>query len=299
MINCILLIGKNVIVLIFSKRPTEARFPVFCYALQKCRGRFSIVRFLLLFGLLVSLVTPTFAADFTELTSGIEFVRIKGGVFDMGDTTHTGYEFERPLHQVNVKEFFMGTYEVTLAQYDKFASETNRPLPDDAGWGRDNRPVINVSWEDATAYAAWLSGKSGRRFRLPTEAEWEYAARAGSNTAYWWGNEVGRGNANCNGCGSRWDNPQTAPVGSFTANRFGLYDMHGNVSEWVADRRHDSYQGAPADGSAWVDGTSADRVQRGGSFRDFPKDIKASTRNWANPSRKQIDCGFRLVMEEK
>lgn len=240
-----------------------------------------------------------FAADYTEPTTGMGFVWIRGGACDMGDTTHNGYEFERPLHQVAVKGFFLGSHEVTFAQYDKFAGETGRPLPDDAGWGRGNRPVINVSWEDAKAFAAWLSQKSGKNFRLPTEAEWEYAARADSNTAYWWGNDLGRGNANCNGCGSRWDNRSTAPVGSFSANRFGLYDMLGNVSEWVEDRRHDSYQGAPADGSAWSDGPSGERVQRGGSFRDFPKDVKASTRNWAAHTHKQADCGFRLVMDEK
>lgn len=234
---------------------------------------------------------------YREPKTGLEFIRIPGGTFSMGDTVHRGYDFEQPLHPVTVKEFFIGRHEVTFAAYDQFAKATGQLLPDDAGWGRGNRPVINVSWEDAKAFAAWLSKQSGRSFRLPTEAEWEYAARGGTGSAFWWGNQAGKGNANCNGCGSPWDNSMTAPVGSFAANPFGLYDVHGNVYEWVEDRRHDSYQGAPGDGSAWLEGTSPDRVQRSGSYRDYPEDIKASTRNWTSPARRLIDCGFRLVME--
>jgi formylglycine-generating enzyme required for sulfatase activity len=181
---------------------------------------------------LPSAKAETTGADYTEPLTGMTFVRIKGGNFDMGDTTHTGYDFERPLHRVTVKEFLIGTQEVTFAQYDTFARATGQPLPDDAGWGRGDRPVINVTWDEANAFAAWLNEKTGRHFQLPTEAQWEYAARAGSNSAYWWGNAIGTGNANCQECTSRWQGKMTAPVGSFSANRFGLFDMHGNVYEW-------------------------------------------------------------------
>jgi len=245
----------------------------------------------------VSAAAPTAGTVFTEPTLHLDFIRIPGGRFLMGDSAHRGYAFEKPLHPVTVKEFFIGRHEVTFAAYDAFAKATGRPLPDDAGWGRGSRPVINVSWDDARAFAAWLSEKSRRTFRLPTEAEWEYAARAGTDSGYWWGNAIGSGNANCNGCGSRWDNLSTAPVGSFAPNSFGLYDMLGNVYEWVEDSGHDSYQGAPGDGSAWVDDQAATRVLRSSSFRDQPDDLRSSIRNWVAPQRKQNDAGFRLAME--
>ncbi len=117
--------------------------------------------------------------------------------------------------------------------------------------------MINVSWTDAVAYTEWLSAQLGERYRLPSEAEWEYASRAGSTKKYSWGNEIGRNRANCDGCGSQWDNRMTAPVGSFSPNAWGLHDMHGNVWEWVQDCWNSRYQGAPADGSAWESGDCA------------------------------------------
>jgi formylglycine-generating enzyme required for sulfatase activity len=131
--------------------------------------------------------------------------------------------------------FAMGRYEVTFAEYDKFAQATGREKPSDQGWGRGNRPVINVSWYEATAYAKWLSQQTGQQYRLPTEAEWEYAARAGKTTKYWWGNQIGSNKANCSNssCGDRFK--YTAPVGSFAPNPFKLYDTAGNVWEWVRD----------------------------------------------------------------
>jgi formylglycine-generating enzyme required for sulfatase activity len=246
---------------------------------------------------LPSAKAETTGADYTEPLTGMTFVRIKGGNFDMGDTTHTGYDFERPLHRVTVKEFLIGTQEVNFAQYDTFARATGQPLPDDAGWGRGDRPVINVTWDEANAFAAWLNEKTGRHFQLPTEAQWEYAARAGSTSAHWWGNAIGTGNANCQECTSRWQGKMTAPVGSFSANRFGLFDMHGNVYEWCLDRRHDTYKGAPVDGSAWLEGAAKERIQRGGSFKDYAQDITSSARSWIDPARRQNNCGFRLVLQ--
>ena len=134
------------------------------------------------------------------------------------------------------------------------------------GWGRGLRPVRNVSWYDAMAYTEWLWEQTGDRYRLPTEAEWEYAARAGSTTAYSWGDSIGRNRANCDGCASLWDGERTALVGTFKANGWGLYDMHGNVWEWVQDCWNDNYEGAPTDGTAWLSGDCDRRVLRGGSW---------------------------------
>jgi serine/threonine protein kinase len=133
------------------------------------------------------------------------------------------------------KAFFLGRYEVTFAEYEQFSNATNRQLPTDSGWGRDSRPIMNVSWHDANAYTQWLSDETGQHYRLPSEAEWNFAASSGTQTSYWWGDNIGEGKANCNGCGSEWDNNKTAPVGSFKPNFFGLYDTAGNVWEWVQD----------------------------------------------------------------
>ena len=156
--------------------------------------------------------------------------------------------------------------------------------------------MINVSWEDATAYAEWQSAETGERYRLPSEAEWEYAARAGTTTAYSWGAEIGQNRANCNGCGSRWDDEQTAPAGSFAANAWGLHDMHGNVTEWVEDCWHDSYARAPADGSAWTRGGDCGRrVLRGGSWGNDPRILRSADRDWFVVGFGIATVGFRLA----
>jgi len=172
-----------------------------------------------------------------------EMVMIPAGSFRMGDIQGTDESDEQPVHTVQVKSFEMSRHEVTFEEYDYFAEQTGREKPSDNDWGRGNRPVINVSWEDATAYAEWLSQVTGELYRLPTEAEWEYAARAGTETDYWWGNEIGKNRANCDGCGSQWDNKSTAPVGSFVDNPFGLYDTVGNVWEWTCSEYEGKYNG--------------------------------------------------------
>ena len=173
-----------------------------------------------------------------------EMVKVPKGKFMMGASPLDKYarSNEKPTHMVSFdKSFAIGKYEVTFEQYDMFAIATKRPFPRDDGWGRGNRPVINVSWEDAAAYAQWLSSVTGESYRLPSEAEWEYAARAGSNTPYWWGNDIGFANAMCKGCNSGMENiNRTAPVGSFPANKFGVHDTAGNVSEWVQDCYQDN-----------------------------------------------------------
>ena len=159
--------------------------------------------------------------------------------------------------------FALSTHEVTFEDYDRF---THPNEVNDQGWGRGRRPVINVSWDEAKDYVEWLSSETGATYRLPSEAEWEYAARAGTANKYSWGNEIGANRANCQNdhCGDQWK--RTAPVGSFPPNGFGLYDMHGNVWEWVEDCWNGSYAGAPADGDAWRSGDCAKRVLRGGSW---------------------------------
>jgi formylglycine-generating enzyme required for sulfatase activity len=135
---------------------------------------------------------------------------------------------------------------------------------------------------------------TGKVYRLLTEAEWEYAARAGKPTAYSWGDEIGKDNANCNGCGSEWDNRKTAPVGSFAPNAFGLYDMHGNVWEWVEDCYHDNYNGAPLDGTAWIAGDCKYRVVRGGSWMVPPQVLRTANRRRYTPGDRDPDLGFRV-----
>ena len=160
-----------------------------------------------------------------------EMVLIPAGRFRMGclSNCEAMMDYAKPVHEVTIESFALSKYEVTFEEYARFTAATGRRPASDSGWGRGRRPVIDVSWEDAVAYTEWLSAHTGERYRLPSEAEWEYAARAGSGTVYSWGNEIGRGRANCNSCGSQWDNKKTAPVGSFSPNAWGLHDMHGNV----------------------------------------------------------------------
>ena len=205
-----------------------------------------------------------------------EMVSIPGGTFRMG-ALNGGFSFmyakpyALPVHTVNIPPFRLGKFEVTFAQWDVCVTDggCDGYYPNDFGWGRGNRPVINVSWNDAQSFIEWLNKRTGGNYRLPTEAEWEYAARAGTKTKYSWGNSVGRNLANCHGCGSQWGGKQTAPVGSFDSNEWGLHDMHGNVWEWVQDCWNENYQGAPSDGSAWTRGDCGQRVYRGGSWVDI------------------------------
>ena len=160
--------------------------------------------------------------------------------------------------------------------------------------GRGTKPIINVSWEDAQQYVAWLSRVTGQPYRLLTEAEWEYAGRAGTTTAYSWGDEIGKGNADCDGCGSAWDKHEPSPVGSFKPNAFGLYDMSGDVFQWVQDCYHKDFGGAPADGSAWTGGECNSRVVRGGSWFDNPQDIRIACRVGNAPEFRDKYIGFRV-----
>jgi formylglycine-generating enzyme required for sulfatase activity len=203
---------------------------------------------------------------------------------------------EGPLHEVTIaKPFAVSRFEVTFEEWDAcVAAAACSRVPD--GWGRGTMPAINVSFVDAKQYIGWLSQLTGKEYRLPTEAEWEYAARAGANTLYSWGDDVGMGNANCDGCGSQWDLKQTASVGSFRPNRFGLYDMHGNVWEWVEDSWHGNYDAAPTDGSAWLRGADPSfRIVRGGSWRNESELVRAAVRFRRNVNVRFDTLGFRVA----
>ena len=223
---------------------------------------------------------------------------IPGGIFTMG--SHTGAEDEKPLHKVTVEPFKMGQTEVTWSQYQPCIDEgfcpDNSASGGDYGWGKGNRPVIAVSYYDITRhFLPWLNNKTGNTYRLPTEAEWEYAARAGSTTQYSWGDTIGNNNANCDGCNNQASINKTLSVASFKANAFGLYDMHGNVWEWTSDCRNSSYKGAPIDGTVWSSGDCDIRSLRGGSWSSKPVQLRSSERGWATNNTRYDCSGFRLV----
>lgn len=244
-----------------------------------------------------------------------EMVAIPGGVFMMGSSQDEKgrYEDEGPQHRVTVRTFEMGKYAVTFAEWDACVadggcrrtqqSRSNRPskgyLPKDKGWGRGNRPVIGVNWENAQTYIDWLNKRTGKKYRLPSEAEWEFAARGGTTSQRWWGDAIGKNKANCIDCGSQWGGTQTAPVGSFGANSYGLYDALGNVWQWTEDCWHDNYIGAPSDGSAWVQGSCEERVLRGGSWSDYSWGLRSALRGRLFPDSEldeDTGCdGFRLA----
>ncbi|MDM8563466.1 SUMF1/EgtB/PvdO family nonheme iron enzyme, partial [Candidatus Marithioploca araucensis] len=226
-------------------------------------------------------------------SEGPEMVLIPAGMFRMGDITGNGLDREQPVHEVSVESFAMGRYLVTFAEYDYFCEQTSgwfkkRKKPYDEGWGRGNRPVINVSWYDAVAYTEWLSEQTGQQYRLSTEAEWEYAARAGTETDYWWGNEIDETQANYN-----MNLGQTSPVGDYDPNPFGLYDMLGNVWEWTCSEYEAPYNGKE---KVCISKKSNERrVLRGGSWDIVPRGLRAAFRVDLVPGGRNDGNGFRVV----
>ena len=224
-----------------------------------------------------------------------EMIFIPVGEFTMGSPAAEQGRYNSPQHKVTIaKPFAVSKYDVTFADWDACVSVGACPKVSDAGFGRDTKPVIYVNWDDAQTYVAWLSKMTGQPYRLLTEAEWEYAARAGTTTAYYWGDDIGKGNANCDGCGSQWDDKQTSPVGSFAANHFGLYDMAGNVWQWLQDCYRRNYDGAPTDGSAWTSGACNSRVIRGGSWDYGPQLLRSADRSSFIAADRHINLGFRV-----
>lgn len=230
--------------------------------------------------------------------SGPEMVVIPAGSFRMGCVLRLDCgDSEFPVHQVAISQSFAaGKYEVTFAEWDACVSAGGcGHRPGDEGWGRETRPVVNVSWDDAKAYVGWLSTQTGAEYRLLSESEWEYAARAGSSAAHSWVPEIGSFGANCDGCGSRWDGRQTAPVGSFGANAAGLHDMPGNAGEWVEDCWNESYEGAPSNGSVWGSGDCSRRVVRGGAWILDPRFLRSASRGFVATGNRHSAVGFRVA----
>ena len=230
---------------------------------------------------------------------GPEMVVIPAGRFSMGCVSGPGcFDDQSPVRSVKIpRAFALSANEVTFAQWDACAAggSCKGYHPEDWRGGRGRHPVIEVSWYDAQEYAAWLSRETGEEYRLPSEPEWEYAARAGSATKYSWGNEIGANRANCYAdyCGDRWE--YTAPVGSFAPNAFGLNDMHGNVREWVEHCWNASYAGAPPDRGAWRTEDCVEGVSRGGSWVDDSTNLRAANRHRNSPGIRNAYVGFRVA----
>ena len=228
-----------------------------------------------------------------------DMISLPQGILRQRDIPDEDHSSEQPVRAIHIKKFAMGRHEVTFEEYDRFAIATDRSLPRDEGWGRGSRPVINVSWEDARDYTQWLSQETGLRYRLPSDAEWEYAARNGGKEEGWAGTsdetqlaDYAWFNSNSSG--------RTQPVGTKKANGLGLQDMSGNVWEWVEDCWHDAYQDAPANGAAWLDANEGDcgiRLRRGGAWTDTSMSLHSSLRNWYSADTRSILIGFRLAQD--
>jgi formylglycine-generating enzyme required for sulfatase activity len=229
---------------------------------------------------------------------GPTMTAVGSGTFTMGSDAIRLHPDESPPHEVTVARFLIAVTEITYADYERFAQGTGARLPNDFGWGRGQHPVADVSWEDAAAYTQWLSRQTGRRYRLPSEAEWEYAARGDSLKTYWWGSEPEVARAVCFDCGTRWDDRKAAPVASLAPNPFGLYDTAGNVMEWVGDCWTGDYAGASADARTRTDGDCRFRVARGGAFNKPATAMRSAARYRFVPETRIDMLGFRVVREE-
>jgi formylglycine-generating enzyme required for sulfatase activity len=235
-----------------------------------------------------------------------EMVVVPPGKFEMGSvqTDKRSFSSEYPQHPVTIaKPFAVSKYELTFADWDAcvIGGGCGGYKPADQGWGRGQQPVINVDWHDAQNYTAWLTLVTGKPYRLLSEAEYEYAARAGSVTAYPWADEIkldGKIMANCDGCGSKWDKKQPAPVSSFPPNKFGLYDMLGNLIEWTEDCVHPNYNGAPGSGSIWLEasnGNCSNRILRGGAWNNLPSSLRSAARHESPTITRGYNIGFRIA----
>lgn len=203
---------------------------------------------------------------------------------------------EGPQHPVTIaRQFAVSIDDVTFAEWDACEKVGGCAHVTDSGYGRGNMPVTNLTWNDAETYVEWLAKMTGRPYRLPTEAEWEYIARAGTTTAYYWGNDLGSGNANCMVCGSKFDGKGPSPVGSFKPNPFGLYDVTGDVWQWLQDCFHKNYDGAPADGSAWTSGDCSLRVDRGGSWISAASNLRIAFRGSYPAGSRNYSLGLRVA----
>ena len=246
--------------------------------------------------------TPQAAISTTPIPTGVNgfrdcpecplMVTISAGRFMMGSAQRAD---EQPVREVQIaNDFGLGVYPVTVGEWRHCVAANACRLPVNPELA-DDLPMHGVSWYDTQQYIDWLNAHTGGGYRLPTEAEWEYAARAGTSTDFWWGNELGSGLANCQGCGSPWDNQQPAPVGSFAANPWGLHDIHGNIWEWTADCWRDHYRNAPSDGRAYTERQCVDGVQRGGAYRLEAEYMRTSRRFRYDRDVRFVLNGFRVA----
>ncbi|WP_406951028.1 formylglycine-generating enzyme family protein [Paraburkholderia guartelaensis] len=236
--------------------------------------------------------------DIQDCPSCPVLVAVTPGNFTMGIDTDDASE--RPAHHVTISHSYaLAKYAVTVAQWNACVAASACPRLSNENNASPNAPVRDLSWDDAQQYVKWLSKISGKPYRLPTEAEWEYAARAGTETRYWWGNDMRKGTANCKDCGPPWHVEAPDDVGSFPANAFGFYDMAGGVWEWVSDCWHNSYKNAPNDGHSWDEPNCQTRVIRGGSWRDGAGYMLAATRFKYDSSVRYEANGFRVARDMK
>jgi formylglycine-generating enzyme required for sulfatase activity/class 3 adenylate cyclase len=219
-----------------------------------------------------------------------EMKAIRGGSFTMGSNDDVT---EKPTHQVTIKPFSISQYPTTVREWNECAAAKACAF---VATGREDAPVTNVSWSDAKQFVVWLANATGKAYRLPSEAEWEYAARAGTQTKYWWGDQLQSGMANCKNCTDIIASEQPLKVGSFKPNPFGLYDMGGGVDQWVADCWHKNYQGAPVDGSVWAEGDCVSHVIRSGSWKNDAQYVRPSNRDSYDTNVRYPTHGFRVAL---
>ena len=243
----------------------------------------------------VATSAPPSAAASARQPGEPEMVALPGGTFTMGSSEDPT---EKPSHRVSVKPFAIGKYPVTVREW-KACVAAKACAPDVASAAtEDDRPVTNVSWADAEQFAKWLAQSTNKSYRLPSEAEWEYAARGNTETKFWWGASLASGKANCKGCGDPYEAAQPLKVGQFAANPFGLYDMGGGVAQWVADCYHHDFAGAPSDGTAWIGGDCFAHVLKGGSWRNDPSYVRPASRDQYDTGVRYPTHGFRLARSE-
>ena len=222
-------------------------------------------------------------------------VVIPVGSFEMGSPSSSRFTDERPRHTVNVESIAVSKYEVTFAEYDMFAKATNRPIPKDLGLDRETYPVINVKWDDAYRYTKWLSEQTGKKYRLLSENEWEYAASTGKKSPFWWGYDAEPQRAHCFGCETGLDPRRPSRVGGFEPNKFGLHDTAGNVAEWVHDCWHENYDDAPKENEVWEGGDCAYRAVRGGAYISPIQSIRSAKRDKLRSDTGYEHVGIRLA----
>jgi formylglycine-generating enzyme required for sulfatase activity len=220
-------------------------------------------------------------------------VALRGGSFAMGSNEDVS---EKPVHQLTLKPFAIGKFPVSVREWNECAAAKACGF---VANGQEDAPVTNLSWSDAKQYAAWLAEATRKPYRLLTEAEWEYAARGGTQTRYWWGDQLQSGMANCKNCSETATTEQPTKVGSSKPNPFGLYEMGGGVDQWVEDCWHKNYQGAPADGSAWVEGQCASHVIRSGSWRNDARYVRPSNRDSYDTEVRYPTHGLRIAQSAR